>query len=324
MTSELMAGADREGLASVAAALRRTCERELAASLQTLPDKPEETVASTLAALWHAAAGRPLSVQRASGEALPDLDATGVDRLHSLVRRRIEGTPLAYLTGRQQFMGLELIASAAALIPRKETELLGRAALERLRAIVRERGKATVIDVCTGSGNLALALAWHEPLARVWGADLSDEAIALARRNLALLEMADRVGFCSGDLLAPFNTPEFHGRVDLLVCNPPYISSGKVDDMEREIIGHEPRMAFDGGPLGIRILQRLITAAPRSLSEGGSLVFEVGLGQGQGIRRRLERHGGYCDLEEVVDQSGQTRVVSARVRSRNLRADDTA
>lgn len=321
MTPELTADANRESLASAAAALRRSCESELAAGLQTLPDKPEETAASTLAALWHAAAGWPLSVQRAPLEALPDLDAAGLARLRSLMRRRIEGTPLAYLTGRQQFMGLEMIASAEALIPRKETELLGRAALERLRAIVREQGEATVIDVCTGSGNLALALAWHEPRARVWGADLSEEAIALARRNLAHLELGDRVNFRSGDLLTPFDAPEFHGRVDLLVCNPPYISSGKVDGMEREIIGHEPRMAFDGGPLGIRILQRLITAAPRLLRRAGSLVFEVGLGQARGICRRLEQHGGYCDLEEVVDQYGHPRVVSARVRPRGKPAE---
>ena len=323
MSPELIAGANVEGSSSAAAALRHTFERELALNLQTLPDKPEETVASTLAALWHTAAGRPFSVQRASQEALPLLDAAGIDRLRALIHRRIEGTPLAHLTGRQQFMGLEMIASAEALIPRRETELLGRAALDRLHAIVREQGDARVIDVCTGSGNLALALAWHEPRAHVWGADLSDEAIALARRNVAHLQLADRVTFRSGDLLAPFDAPEFHGRIDLLVCNPPYISSGKVDGMEREIIGHEPRMAFDGGPLGIRILQRLINAAPRFLRQGGWLVFEVGLGQGRGIRRRLELHGGYCDLDDIVDQNDQVRAISARIRPGDGSADGT-
>ena len=87
--------------------------------------------------------------------------------------------------------------------------------------------------------------------------------------------------------------------------------------MQREIIGHEPRMAFDGGPLGIRILQRLITEAPRFLRRGGWLVFEVGLGQGRGMRRRLEQHGGYHDLNEVVDQNGQPRVLAARIRPRD-------
>jgi len=277
-----------------------------------LPDQPEETVASTLAALWHAATGRPLSVQRAPQVALPALDAEGVLRLRALLRGRLEGTPLAYLTGRQQFMGVELIAAAGALIPRGETELLGRAALERLHAIVRERGAATVIDACTGSGNLALALAWHEARARVWGADLSEDAVALARRNVAHLELADRVSFRTGDLFAPFDEPEFHGRVDLLVCNPPYISSGKVDGMPRGIIGYEPRLAFDGGPFGIRILQRLINDAPRFLRAGGWLAFEVGLGQGPGIRRRLEQHGGYPDLGEVLDRNDQVRALLAR------------
>lgn len=320
MTSEMIARTIREGRAE-AAALLRTCESELALGLQLLPDKPEETVASTLAALWHAAAGRPLCVQRASQEVLPDLDAAGIAELRALIHRRIKGTPLAHLTGRQQFMGLELIASGDALIPRTETEVLGRAALERLHAIVREQGDATVIDVCTGSGNLALALAWHESRARVWGADLSAEAIALARRNLARLELADRVTFRAGDLLAPFDAPEFHGHVDLLVCNPPYISSGKVGGMEREISDHEPRMAFDGGPLGIRVLQRLITEAPRFLRRGGWLVFEVGLGQGRGIRRRLEHNGGYHDLNEFTDQNGQVRALAARIRPRDTRKD---
>jgi release factor glutamine methyltransferase len=198
------------------------------------------------------------------------------------------------------------------LIPREETELLGKAALERLRAIAKEQGEITVIDVCTGSGNLALALARHEPRARVWGGDLSEAAVALAWRNAAHVELADRVEFRTGDLLAPFDAPEFLGRVDLLVSAPPYISSGKVDSMPREIIGHEPRLAFDGGPFGIRILTRLISEAPRFLRVGGWLAFEVGLGQGHGIRGRLDKHGGYLDVHEVTDQSDEVRAILAR------------
>jgi len=307
-------GAHLENLSSEVAALYRVCESLLASVLRTLPDKPEESAATTLAALWHAAAGRPISARRAPHAVLPLLDAEGVDRLGTLLRRRIGGAPLAHLIGLQQFMGLELLATADAMIPREETELLGKAALERLHAIAKERGDTTVIDVCTGSGNLALALARHEPRARVWGADLSEAAVALARRNAAHLELADRVAFRTGDLLAPFDTPEFLGRVDLLVCNPPYISSGKVDGMSDEIIGHEPRLAFDGGPFGIRILTRLINEAPRFLRLGGWLGFEVGLGQGRGIRGRLDKHGGYLDIHEVTDQGGEVRAILARAR----------
>jgi release factor glutamine methyltransferase len=250
-------------------ALYQECETLLATSLQTLDDKPEETPTSTLKALWHAAAGKPLSVQRAIESPLPTLNAHATTQLRMLLQQRIAGIPLAHLTGRQQFMGLELQVSGDALIPREETELLGHAALTHLKNIIREKNSATVIDVCTGSGNLALALAHHAPPTRVWAADLSETAVALAERNAKNLSLDDRVTFRAGDLLASFDTPEFHGKVDLLVCNPPYISSGKVDVMASEIIGHEPRLAFDGGPLGIRILQRLIAEAPQFLKPGG-------------------------------------------------------
>jgi release factor glutamine methyltransferase len=292
-------------------ALYQACEALLAAQLKILIDKPEETVTSTLYALWHAAAGTPLSVQRANQYPLSALDAPATARLQALLHQRISGTPLAHLTGCQQFMGIELQVTADALIPREETELLGHAALTHLQNIIREKNHATVIDVCTGSGNLALALAHHTPRARVWAADLSETAVALAQRNAKNLSLDDRVTFRAGDLLAPFDTPEFHGKIDLLVCNPPYISSGKVDVMADEIIGHEPRLAFDGGPLGIRILQRLIAEAPRFLKANGVLAFEIGLGQARGIRKRLEQHGGYGNIGEIADRGGQTRALTA-------------
>jgi release factor glutamine methyltransferase len=296
----------------VSLALYQECETLLATSLQTLSDKPEETIASTLSALWHAAAGKPVSVQRATDFPLPALDINASAQLRTLLQQRIAGIPLAHLTGRQQFMGLELQVSGDALIPREETELLGHAALTQLQNIIRENNNAIVIDVCTGSGNLALALAHHAPHARVWAADLSETAVALAERNAKNLSLNDRVTFRAGDLLAPFDTPEFHGKTDLLVCNPPYISSGKVDVMASEIIGHEPRLAFDGGPLGIRILQRLIAEAPRFLKANGVLAFEIGLGQARGIRKRLEQHGDYTEIAEINDALGNTRALTAR------------
>jgi release factor glutamine methyltransferase len=121
-----------------------------------------------------------------------------------------------------------------------------------------------------------------------------------------------RVTFRAGDLLLPFDTPEFHSKVDLLVCNPPYISSGKVTEMPEEISQHEPSLAFDGGPLGIRILQRLITDAPRFLRGGGWLAFEVGLGQGRGVKRKLEQQPHFSDITEIADPHGDTRALLAR------------
>jgi release factor glutamine methyltransferase len=287
------------------------CEA-LAARLTLLPDKPEETAQTTLRVLWLLAAGDAVSVEQSEARgALPALDAAAQSRLDALIEQRLTGVPLAHLSGRQRFMGLEMLAGPDALIPRRETELLGSAALERLKAIVAAQGAARVIDVCTGSGNLALTFAAYVPQSTVSASDLSPEAVALARRNAAHLGLAERVDWRVGDLLAPFDEPAVLGSVDLLVCNPPYISSQRVDTMPGEIIGHEPRLAFDGGALGVRILQRLIREAPRFLKPGGWLAFEVGAGQGPAVIKRLQSGGQFGEAQGVRDAHGEIRAVLA-------------
>jgi release factor glutamine methyltransferase len=293
--------------------LYRDLVEQLSGALNLLPDKPEETPETTLCALWHAAAGVPVSVQNVSLAPTP-LDAAQIARLQELVLQRIAGIPLAHLTGRQRFMSLELLAGREALIPRSETELLGWAALDALHGMAADKAEVVVVDVCTGCGNLALALAYHAAKARAYAADLSEDAVALARRNARHLRMENRVEFRVGDLLGPFDEPAFHRAVDLLVCNPPYISSRKVDGMPHEIIGHEPRLAFDGGPLGIRIIERLIRDAPRFLRAGGCLAFEVGLGQGPAFMKRLSADGRYARLRPIEDAAGAIRAVVAEAR----------
>jgi release factor glutamine methyltransferase len=285
----------------------------LSRDLSVLSDKPEETPESTLCALWHAAAGTPKSAQMASEGELPVLEPENAANLIGLLERRLAGVPLAHLTGRQSFMGLEFLAGPEALVPRKETELLGYAVLNVLSEIVNERSHTTLIDVCTGSGNLALSLALHEKRARVYAADLSADAVGLARRNAKHLGLGDEMEFRIGDLLSPFDELHFYGAVDCITCNPPYISSGRVGTMPSEISGHEPRLAFDGGPFGIRILQRLATEAPRYLRQGGWLAFEVGAGQGPSIVRRIRSSGMYSKIRTVEDGSGEVRVVLARM-----------
>ena len=287
---------------------------DTAGKLNVLHDKPEETADSTLRALWQVAAGTPMSAEQAAEAALPPLDAAAVARLRALLAERLAGTPLAHLTGRQRFMGMELMASQAALVPRKETELLGHVALAVLRQLASAQETLRVIDVCTGAGNLALALATHEPKARVYASDLSTEAVELARRNGTLLGLGSRVEFRQGDFLNPFADGHFDRNVDLLVCNPPYISSGKVGTLPTEIIGHEPSLAFDGGPFGVKILQRLLSEAPQYLRPGGWLAFEVGLGQGPALMDRMRRNSAYADLAAVVDAAGAVRAVVARLQ----------
>lgn len=295
-----------EGMAAAHAAMTSLTTLEL------LADKPEETTHSALRALWHLASGDRLSAAAAMERPLPRLDPSGLTRFHELVKSRVSGTPLAHLTERQRFMGLEMVAGPGALIPRRETEIVARAAVDLARRIAAERDVVTVVDVCTGSGNVAAAIATSEPRARVYASDLSEAAVKLARRNMEHLGVGDRVTLRTGDLLAPFDTPEFAAQVDLLTCNPPYISSGRVTEMPKEISEHEPRLAFDGGPLGVRILQRLIREAPRLLRVGGWLAFEVGLGQGPSVAQRLRSSGTYADVSSLADEQGQLRVLMAR------------
>ena len=285
--------------------------QRLAAELSVLPDKPEETAETTLAALWFAAAGHPLSVEAATAAPRPELDGPELSALDELITRRLSGVPLAHITGRQRFMGLELLAGPDALVPRKETELLGRTARAKLAALADARESVTAIDVCTGSGNLALALSHHEPRARVHAADLSVEAVALARRNASHLGASDRVTFYDGDLFGAF-PQSLKGQADLVVCNPPYISSAKVDTMAAEIAGHEPRLAFDGGGFGLGIVSRLIKEAPLFLKSGSWLCFEIGLGQGKFLQGSLAKAGSYAAIEAIQDSEGQIRVLAAQ------------
>jgi release factor glutamine methyltransferase len=280
--------------------------------LTFLPDKPEETPESTLRALWYTAAGAPRSAEAAADGALPELDGGGEARLASLVQSRLAGVPLAHLTQRQRFVEMEMLAGPGALVPRRETELLARAAIGLARDLASRQGDVRVIDVCTGSGNVALAIAQHVPLARVWAADLSEDAIALARLNAVHLGLQGRTTFSAGDLLAPFDTAEFHGTVDVLTCNPPYISSAKVEQMHGEISKHEPHLAFDGGPFGVKILMRLLQDAPRFVRPGGWLAFEVGLGQGPAMAKRLEKLAGVTEVKPLNDAHDAIRALAAR------------
>lgn len=295
-----------EGVARLQAA------RQALAGIATLPDKPEDTPVAAARALWWLAAGLPVSAVAAVERELPALDDAQLVRFQALVQQRVAGVPLAHLTGRQRFMGLELLAGPEALIPRHETELLAAAASALLEEAAHQRGRVLAIDVCTGSGNVALAMASRVPSARVHAADLSADAVVLARRNAAHLGLSERVQVHEGDLLTPFERDEFIGAVDVLTCNPPYISSARVPEMAAEIAAYEPSLAFDGGPLGIRILQRLLREGPAFVRPGGWLAFEVGLGQGAGVMRRLQADKGFSELRGVSDAAGEVRAVLAR------------
>jgi release factor glutamine methyltransferase len=207
------------------------------------------------------------------------------------------------------FMDVPVIVAPGVLVPRPETELLGRTARQQLAACTAP--VPLVIDMCCGSGNLACALAVAAPAARVWASDLTDACVALARRNVEHLGLAGRVKVLQGDLFDPLEE-RLHGTIDLVVCNPPYISSGRLARDKADLLVNEPREAFDGGPFGISIQQRVVRAAATFLRPGGWLIFEIGLGQDRQMRALFERAHEYEPPQAVSNDEGEVRVMMAR------------
>lgn len=210
--------------------------------------------------------------------------------------------------GLHRFMGIELEVGPDVLVPREETEILGNTAL----GLLPTDAPATVIDMCCGSGNLALGIASHRPQTTVWGADLTDSTVAAARRNVDRLELGNRVTIMQGDLFASLADQGLEGVADLIVCNPPYISTGRLENESAHLLEKEPREAFDGGPYGIAIHQRLVRDAVAFLKPGGWLAFEFGLGQERQAAALLTRAKAYEPVVFIEDAEGRPRVARAR------------
>jgi release factor glutamine methyltransferase len=217
----------------------------------------------------------------------------------------------AYERGTQPFMGLELYAAPGALVPRPETELLAKTALRVLGGLVTPPGAGLrVIDMCCGSGNLACAIASGQPGARVWACDLTDPCVALTKRNVEKLGLGERVMVGQGDLFAGLSDEGLEGSIDAVVCNPPYISSSRL--AQRDDLQPEPKEAFDGGPYGLSIHQRVIKDALVFLKPGGWLLFEFGLGQSKQLRLLFDRARAYEAFELVSNEANEPRVAAAR------------
>lgn len=212
------------------------------------------------------------------------------------------------------FMGIELELAPGVLVPREETELLGKTAIDLLREL---DGEPVLIDMCCGSGNLALAIASAVGSVRVRGADLTDETVTLARRNTVRLGLGERVAIHQGDLFGALEGEGLEGQVDMIVCNPPYISTARLDGESAHLLRNEPREAFEGGPYGISIHQRLVREAAPFLKPGGWLLFEFGEGQHRQVTALVSRARTYEPVSFAEDKEGHPRVAITRYRPAN-------
>lgn len=235
-----------------------------------------------------------------AGLAAERIDEGDVAAFARLAARRRAGEPLQYLEGTVQFGPVELIADRRALIPRPETEQLWELAVGSI-----SDPPGVVVDLCTGSGNLALALKHRFPAASVFATDASEEALGLAAENQAHTGL--EVEWCLGDLFAAL--PEsVMGRVDLLVANPPYLSEGEVAELPVDVREHEPRRALVSGSSGDEVLARIAARAERWLRPGGVIACEISEFRAEGAVRLFRRYGGRV----LPDLTGKPRFVLGR------------
>jgi release factor glutamine methyltransferase len=234
------------------------------------------------------------------------LEQRELDAFRELVKRRRTGEPTAYLLGQREFYGTTFHVDQGVLIPRPDTELLVETALEKTQERLAE-GRA--VDLCTGSGCVAIAFAlkrrgWH-----VTGIDLSAAAVAVARKNAQSAGLFQGIEFLEGDLFAPLPADEkFH----LITANPPYIPSGVIPTLDIGIRQFEPHLALDGGVDGLTVTKRLVEESTKYLLPSGVLALEIGYDQGPEVATLLRKQG-FTDVEIRKDYGGHERVVWGRL-----------
>jgi release factor glutamine methyltransferase len=251
-----------------------------------------------------------LGVSRGRLVALPDgaIDDATAERYGAWIGRRVAREPLQYILGTQAFRDLTLRVRPDVLIPRPETETLVAWALERLPP----RGSnPLVIDVGTGSGCIACAIAWERGDARVIAIDASAAAVAVARENVHALGLADRVTVQVGDLFSGLEPV----RADLIVSNPPYMPADAIATLAPEVAGHEPPVALGGGPDGLDVIRRIVNEASRWLHAGGSLVLETFGGEQAAQVMLLMQEANFMNITARRDLADVTRFVAGRCPS---------
>ncbi len=239
-----------------------------------------------------------------------------------LLERRERREPLAYILGRREFWSLDLSVSSGVLVPRPESETLVEAALmvwgeTQPRKAAGEPGLPgggpMIVELCTGSGAVAIALAREMPGARILATDVSWRALKVARANAAAHGVADRIAFLRGDLWRAVNGQAPLGSADLVIANPPYISTAELATLMPEV-RWEPRLALDGGADGLKVIREIVATSPERLRVGGSLLLEIGSDQAEAVLELLRATGQFEAGRVSRDLGGRPRVIAARRR----------
>ncbi len=232
-----------------------------------------------------------------------------VSDFRALVQRRIGHEPLQYITEKQEFWSLDFEVNRKVLVPRPETEVLLEQgiALSKTIAVSPERS-LRILDMCTGSGIVAIVAAKEIANARIWATDISKDALNVARRNANTHNVLEQITFLQGDLWAPLDDLRF----DLVLANPPYVSCEEYPDLAPEVRDYEPRIALDGKDEGLYCIKEIIASAPDYLDSGGWLLIEMSPAQTGSVMTMMDQMKAYTGIRRVKDYSRSYRVVMAQ------------
>ena len=278
------------------AAAYKELYREGAGSLARVLEEEREAQLDARLLLEHVC-GTNLQTLLLDGERPVSVEEAGLYREY--VSRRIGREPLAYILGERDFMGLVFEVNRDVLIPEHDTENL----IEEIMRDVHDSDR--ILDLCTGSGCILLSLLNYSNGTTGVGTDLSERAVAVAKKNAERLGLADRTDLRCGDLFDPIRPEE---RFDIIVSNPPYIRSSTIEQLAPEVSVHEPRMALDGGEDGLSFYRKIIPGAVRHLVTGGLLFLEIGYDQAEAVKS-LMKQAGYYDVRAIKDYGGNDRIV---------------
>jgi release factor glutamine methyltransferase len=222
-----------------------------------------------------------------------------------LVDERSKGKPVQYITNEQEFMGLKLYITEGVLIPRADTEII----VEKVIKLAEGTEKPVIIDMCTGSGAIAVGIAMNVSGAKLWAADISDSAIECCVMNVNRYKLENNIKVIKSDLFANIKEEGLIGNTDIIVSNPPYIKRAAVRELDINVRDYEPHLALDGGEDGLVYYRRIIKDSFEFLKSGGILALETGYDQGEKVKGIMEHRGCFYDINIEKDLAGYDRCV---------------
>ena len=255
-----------------------------------------------------------LSCDRTKLYTNPDKNISDADisKYKELICKRTNHVPLQYITHHVEFMSLDLVVDERVLIPRPETEILVETVLNKTHNKQHSNKKVTIIDIGTGSGNIAVSLAKNLRNAEIYASDISQEALALAKENAQRHDVSDNIHLLHGDLFSAFISYAEKEHVDFIVSNPPYVSESEWKNLEPELRDHEPREALVAGKDGLCFYRQIIKGAADWLMPDGYLIIEIGETQADTIIKIMKNEMHYKEIEMIKDLQGKERIISAR------------